>query len=45
MYNITSINLVVYDNEDEVFYILANKFEERLGFFVIKIGEHNPFDG
>lgn len=27
-----------------MFYILANKFEERLGFFVIKMEDDNPMD-
>ena len=33
---------IIYDEDDKVFYILTNKFEEKLGFFVIKFKEDNP---
>ena len=29
------IKEIVYDDEDSTFYVLANKFEEKLGFFVV----------
>ena len=33
---------MIYDEEESFYYILSNKFEEKLGFFIIKIEEMNP---
>lgn len=41
-YNISAIKEIVYDNEDQVFYVLCNKYSEKLGFFVLKMSESNP---
>jgi hypothetical protein len=38
---------IIYDHEDSVFYILANKFQEKLGFFIIRMNkdiDKNPDD-
>ena len=35
---------IIYDHEDAVFYILANKYQEKLGFFIIRMSETNPDD-
>ena len=37
LYNIGSMKEIIFDNEDACFYILANKFEEKLGFFIIRM--------
>ena len=42
LYQIAAICEIIYDHEDEVFYILSNKYEQRLGFFVLKMGEIDP---
>jgi len=34
--------MLIYDSEEEQYYICANKFEEKLGFFIIKISERDP---
>ena len=34
--------MVIYDSEEQFYYICANKFEEKLGFFIIKVSETNP---
>lgn len=34
--------MIIYDPEDQYYYCCANKFEEKLGFFIIKISEKNP---
>ena len=44
-FNIGCIKEIIHDEEDHVFYILANKFDEKLGFFVIRMNEHNPDRG
>lgn len=36
-FSIGSIKEIKYDEEEDDFYILANKFEEKLGFFIIRI--------
>jgi hypothetical protein len=38
----TSIKNVIYDSEEENFIILANRYEDRLGFFVVKLDERDP---
>ena len=42
-YDITTIKEVIYDHEegskDGNFYILTNKFEEKLGFFILKLDQ------
>lgn len=35
---------IIYDHEDSVFYILANKYEEKLGFFIIRMQAKDPAD-
>jgi hypothetical protein len=35
---------IIFDSDDDIFYILTNKYEEKLGFFVLKIKEDNPFN-
>jgi hypothetical protein len=41
-FNIGIIKEIIHDGEDHVFYILANKFDEKLGFFIIRMDEFNP---
>ena len=41
-FNIGNIKEIIHDEEDHVFYILANKFDEKLGFFIIRMDEHDP---
>jgi hypothetical protein len=43
-YNISNIMEIIYDDDDQMFYILTNKYEEKLGFFVLKIKEGNPYN-
>ena len=38
-HDIQWVKCIVYDEEDKVFYIMCNKFNEKLGFFVLKIHE------
>ena len=44
MYKISNIKEVIYDHEDNLFYILHNKLEEKLGFYVIQLNAFNPND-
>ena len=41
-YNISNISEVIFDHEDRCFYILANKYQEKLGFFVLRMYEDDP---
>ena len=41
-YEVDSIKEVIYDQEESQYYILSNKFEEKLGFFILKINEYDP---
>jgi len=36
------IKSIIYDEVDKDYYIIANKFEEKLGFFVVKIDPNKP---
>ena len=44
LFGIGLIKEIIHDEDDKVFYILANKFEERLGFFVIRMSQEDPND-
>ena len=44
LYDIGAMKEIIYDFEDSVFYILANKFEEKLGFFILRMNEKDPAD-
>jgi hypothetical protein len=41
-YQISNIKEIIHDHEDRVFYLLANKYCEKLGLFIIRIHEKNP---
>lgn len=41
-FQIGSIKEIIHDEDDGVFYILANKYEQKLGFFLIKMNAENP---
>lgn len=38
----TNIKNVIYDSDDENFILLANRYDEKLGFFVVKFDERDP---
>ena len=41
-HEIASIKTAIFDAEDQLFYIVCNKYYEKLGFFVLKINPFNP---
>lgn len=41
-FEVDAIKEVIYDQEENNYYILANKFEEKLGFFILRLGEKDP---
>ena len=43
-FGIDSIKDIVFDSEDGYFYFLCNKKQEKLGFFLIKFKENDPYD-
>lgn len=42
-YYMDVIKEIIYDSEDHHYYILSNKFEEKLGFYVVRINEQDPY--
>jgi len=42
LYKINCIKQIIYDIEDQNFYILANKFERNHGFYIVKFSEDDP---
>jgi hypothetical protein len=42
-YSVSAIKEIIYDYEDGVFFVLSNKYEEKLGFFVFTIQEKDPY--
>lgn len=42
-YEVTLIKEVRYDPEDKVFYILTNMMKEKLGFYIFRIKEIDPY--
>jgi hypothetical protein len=43
-FKIEMIKEIIYDAEEQNFMILANKFDEKLGFFICKMSEKDPED-
>ena len=43
-YKISNIKEMIYDEEDACFYLLANKYAEKLGLYLIRFNESNPED-
>jgi hypothetical protein len=37
-----NVKSIVYDEDDNDYYIMCNKYEEKLGFFVLKINAFRP---
>ena len=35
---------VIYDYEDQNFYIVTNVYKKKIGLFIIRIDEENPKD-
>ena len=44
-YQVQNIKETIYSAQDNSFYIVTNKFQEKLGFFILKIDESNPGNG
>lgn len=42
LYRVDQITQVIYDWEDKMFYILANKKDGLIGFYLIKFEEMDP---
>lgn len=42
LYNVSSIKEIIHDHEDGCFYLLCNKFEGKLGLFLIRFDEREP---
>ena len=43
-FKVDNFKNVCYDSEDKMFYVIVNKFEEKLGVFLIKFEEKNPLN-
>jgi hypothetical protein len=41
-FKVSSIKEIIYDSEARLFYLLANKYMEKLGVFLIKFDEDEP---
>lgn len=44
-YTIGAIKEIIFDQEDRTFYLLCNKYQEKLGFFVLRMKEDDPSGG
>jgi len=44
-YRIGLIKEIIYDEEDQMFYLLSNRMQEKLGFYVLKITKEHPERG
>jgi hypothetical protein len=41
-YEIGCIKEIIFDEDDRCFYILSNKYQEKLGFYVLRMYEDDP---
>ena len=44
LYKISNIKEIIHDHEDRCFFMLCNKFQGKLGLFLIRFGEYDPTD-
>ena len=42
LFSISNIKEIIHDHEEKVFYMLANKYHQRLGMFLVKFDENKP---
>jgi len=42
LFKISNIKNLIHDEESQSFYMLCNKYEGRLGMFLVKFNEKNP---
>ena len=42
LYQISSIKEIIYDSDDRMVYILANKYQDKLGVFIVRFSELDP---
>lgn len=42
-YDIKQIETIVFDVEDRIFYLLANKYKDYIGFILLKVSEDDPY--
>jgi hypothetical protein len=41
-YTISNIKEIIYDHEEKVFYLLANKYLGKLGVFMLRFNQDAP---
>ena len=41
-FKMSNIAQMIYDQEERKFYLLANKYNEKLGFYLIQFDENDP---
>ena len=42
LYQISTIKEIIYDSDDRMVYILANKYQDKLGVFIVRFSELDP---
>lgn len=42
-YEIQKLKQVIFDNDTDCFYVLANQRENKYGFYLVKIPQDDPF--
>ena len=43
-FEINNIKEIIHDSEDHYFYLLANKYQGRLGVFLVRFQDEDPDD-
>ena len=41
-FDICHIKQIIYDIDDQAFYILSNKYQKKIGMYLIRFDEENP---
>jgi hypothetical protein len=41
-FKVCNIKEIIYDDEEKLFYMLANKYKDKLGIFMVRFRESNP---
>ena len=42
LFHVSDIRCIVYDSEDEKFYMIANRHKEIIGFYLIRFDAYDP---
>ena len=43
VFDLNRLKEIKYDEESQLFYVIANSYKEKLGLYIIKMAAHDPY--